>query len=171
MAINSPALIMPTILQLAGVVVLLAEIFIPSGGMLGVIAAGLFVYSLFIVFNDISITTGFFFLFIDFIALTSIIYWGIKLIGRSPAALIKTLSSQEGVTSQDSSMESLLGKTGVTLADLRPSGLALIEGHRLDVISQGEYIKKESQIIVHKVTGNQIIVSLLNHQGETHDHR
>ena len=56
---------MPIILQLAGVAVIFAEIFIPSGGILGSIAAGLFGYSLFIVFTDISTTVGFYFFVVD----------------------------------------------------------------------------------------------------------
>ena len=47
-------IIMPIILQLAGVAVVFAEIFIPSGGLLGLTAAGLFSYSLFVVFTDIT---------------------------------------------------------------------------------------------------------------------
>ena len=152
-------LLMPIILQLAGVVVVFAEIFIPSGGLLGLVAAGLFGYSLFIVFADISTTAGIYFLAADIIGLPFLIYYGIKVLAHSPATLKQTLSSKEGVTSQNPGLELFMNKQGEALADLRPSGPALIDNQRVDVVSRGEYIDKGSEIIVVAVKGNQIVVS------------
>ena len=151
-------IIMPIILQLAGVAVVFAEIFIPSGGLLGVTAAGLFGYSLFVVFTDISTTAGVYFLAVDIIGLPFLIYFGIKMIAHSPATLKQTLSSQDGVTSQNPTLESFMNQKGEALADLHPSGPALIDTQRVDVVSRGEYIGKGSEIIVVAVKGNQIIV-------------
>ena len=155
------AFIMPIILQLAGVAVVFAEIFIPSGGLLGIIAAGLFGYSLFIVFTDISTLAGGYFLAADIMGLPFLIYFGIKMLARSPATLNQTLSSEEGVTSQSPTMESFMNHKGKTLADLHPGGPALIDNQRIDVVSRGEYISKGSEIIVVAVRGNQIVVSQL----------
>ena len=154
------SLIMPIVLQLAAVAVVFAEIFIPSGGLLALIAAGLFGYSLFVVFTDISMTAGALFLAVDIIGLPFLIYWGLQMLARSPATLNKTLSSQGGVVSQNPDLELFLNQKGEALADLRPSGTALIDNQRVDVVSRGEYIEKGSEIIVVKVTGNQIVVSL-----------
>jgi membrane-bound ClpP family serine protease len=52
----------------------------------------------------------------------------------------------------------LIGSEGVTLTPLRPSGTADFSGVKLDVISNGEFIKKGSTVIVDKVRGNIIIV-------------
>jgi membrane-bound serine protease (ClpP class) len=41
---------------------------------------------------------------------------------------------------------------------LRPSGTVLIEGNRFDVITDGEFVSKDSEIEVVKVEGNRIIV-------------
>lgn len=125
------------------------------------VAAGLFGYSLFIAFSDISTTAGVCFFTVDIIGLPFLIYWGVKMLAYSPATLTQTLSSQDGVTSQNSILESFMNQTGEALADLRPSGPALIDNQRVNVVSRGEYIDKGSAIIVVKVTGNQIVVSLL----------
>jgi membrane-bound serine protease (ClpP class) len=37
--------LIPVLLQLAGVIIIIAEIFLPSGGLLSLMAAGLFGYS------------------------------------------------------------------------------------------------------------------------------
>jgi membrane-bound ClpP family serine protease len=85
------------------------------------------------------------------------------MLARSPAALKKSLSSADGVTSQAADLEGYLGKEGVAVTNLRPSGIALIDGRRLDVVSRGEYIEKNAPIIVSAVTGNQIIVGIIPH--------
>ncbi len=36
--------------------------------------------------------------------------------------------------------------------------MAIIDGKRVDVVTRGEYIEKDSEITVTAVTGNQIIV-------------
>lgn len=43
---------------------------------------------------------------------------------------------------------SLLGATGVATSDLRPGGIADIEGERVDVVSEGDYIAAGSQVVV-----------------------
>ena len=152
------SLLFPIILQLVGVVVIIAEIILPSGGILSIAALGVFGYSLFIVFNQISITIGFFFVAADLILIPVLVILGLKLLARSPVTLRKTLSSKEGVTSQSSDLESYLGKQGKTVTNLRPAGTAMIDGKRVDVVTRGEYLEKDAAIIVTAVTGNQIIV-------------
>jgi membrane-bound ClpP family serine protease len=55
-----------------------------------------------------------------------------------------------------------LNKKGKTLTPLRPSGAAEIEGLRLDVVTDGDYIEAGVKIKVAQVTGNQIIVQSID---------
>jgi membrane-bound serine protease (ClpP class) len=151
-------LLFPIILQLAGVGVILAEIFLPSGGILSIVAGGILIYSLYIVFTEISTTAGIVFLAADIITLPILIVIGLKLLAHSPASLKKELSRKDGVFSQSPEMEKLTGLKGEALTDLRPAGMARIDGSRTDVVTRGEYIEKGSPIEVIKVTGNQIVV-------------
>ena len=50
------------------------------------------------------------------------------------------------------------GKRGTAASPLRPAGIALIEGERVDVVSQGEYIAADAPIEVVRVDGNRIVV-------------
>jgi len=152
------SLLLPIILQLVGVVVIIAEIILPSGGILSIAALGVFGYSLFIVFNEISMIIGFSFVAADLILIPVLVIVGLKLLARSPVTLRKTLSRKEGVSSQSSELESYVGRQGNALTDLRPAGIAVIYGKRVDVVTRGEYLEKDSAIIVTAVTGNQIIV-------------
>jgi membrane-bound serine protease (ClpP class) len=152
------SLFFPIVLQLVGVVVIIAEIILPSGGILSIAALGVFGYSLFIVFNEISMIIGFSFVAADLILIPVLVIVGLKLLARSPITLRQTLSRKEGVSSQSSELESYVGRQGNALTDLRPAGIAVINGKRVDVVTRGEYLEKDSAIIVTAVTGNQIIV-------------
>ena len=152
------SLLFPIILQLVGVVVIIAEIILPSAGILSIVALGVFGYSLFIVFNEISMIIGFSFVAADLILIPVLVIVGLKLLARSPVTLRKTLSRKEGVSSQSSELESYVGRQGNAVTNLRPAGIAVINGKRVDVVTRGEYLEKDSAIIVSAVTGNQIIV-------------
>jgi membrane-bound serine protease (ClpP class) len=52
----------------------------------------------------------------------------------------------------------LLNRTGVTLTRLRPSGVANIDGQRVDVVSEGGLIERGTAIKVVAVEGSRIVV-------------
>ena len=151
-------LITPIILQLLGVAVIIAEVIIPSGGILSILATGIFGYSIYLVFSGVSNVAGAAFLIVDIITLPIVVIIGLKMLAKSPVTLRKTLSSKEGVSSQSPELEQYLNVEGTTVTDLRPAGMARINGKRVDVVSRGEYIDKNMNIYVSDVTGNQIIV-------------
>jgi membrane-bound serine protease (ClpP class) len=152
------SLLLLIILQLVGVVVIIAEIILPSGGILSIVALSVFGYSLYIAFSEISKTVGFAFVAADLALIPVLVIVGLKLLARSPVTLRKTLSRENGVSSQSSELESYVGTQGNTVTNLRPAGIAVIYGKRVDVVTRGEYLEKNSAIIVTAVTGNQIIV-------------
>jgi membrane-bound serine protease (ClpP class) len=50
-------------------------------------------------------------------------------------------------------------RTGVVESDLRPAGIARIDGRRVDVVSRGEPIEAGARIVVVEVSGNRVIVA------------
>ena len=68
------------------------------------------------------------------------------------------LSEGDVVNSQSDPVNSLLGREGKTLTDLKPSGSAMIDGERVDVVSDGEFIPKESNVVVSKHEGLRVLV-------------
>jgi len=146
------------LMQFIGVIVVIAEIIIPSGGLLGAAAIGFFGYSLYLVFHDISAQTGMVFVAVDIVMIPCLFIVGIKMLAKSPATLNTMLSRQDGVTSQSPELEKYLHQQGRAVSDLRPGGVAMITGRKVDVVSRGEYIDKNSELLVIAVTGNQVIV-------------
>ena len=57
-----------------------------------------------------------------------------------------------------SDLDYLLGKTGVAVTDLRPTGSVDIDGVKFDVISEGEYISKGTNVEIFKVSGVKLLV-------------
>ena len=53
---------------------------------------------------------------------------------------------------------SLVGKEGVALTMLRPSGIAEIGGKRIDVVADGDFISKGEGIVVTQAEGIRILV-------------
>ncbi len=151
-------LTVPIVLQIVGVAIIIAEIIIPSGGIISILAAVVFGYSLYVAFTQFSAGTGMLFVLADMIIIPVLVYVGLRMIAKSPVTLNTTLSKSQGVVSQEPGLEGYLGKTGLAKTDLRPAGFAVIDGRRVDVVTRGEYIAKETPIVVHGVTGNQIIV-------------
>lgn len=152
------SLILPILLQALGVGVIIAEFVLPSGGLLTLTAIGAFAYSIFYMFSYVSTGAGMYLIAGDVILIPLAIMAGIKLITISPVTLRKSLAKENGVTVQDSDLQSLVGKYGKTLTDLRPSGKADIDGQRFDVVSAGDYIEKNDEIVVSAVNGNRIVV-------------
>lgn len=55
---------------------------------------------------------------------------------------------QSQTTPSDQERPSLRGARGVAISDLRPGGFARIDGERVDVVSEGDYIPADSPIVV-----------------------
>ena len=51
-----------------------------------------------------------------------------------------------------------LGKQGRAMSTLRPAGIAMIDGERVDVVSDGELIEADERIQAIRVDGNRIVV-------------
>ena len=156
----------PLIFQLAGVVVLMAEVLLPSGGVLSIIAAGLFVYSIYLAFTSISFDAGVMLIMADIIMLPILAIIGLKALGRSPLALKSSLLKSDGVVSYDEKLSDLVGKEGVAVTNLRPSGTVRIENRRIDVVTRGDFIEKGAAVDVVKVEGSRVVVKQKQADGE-----
>ncbi|HMA67094.1 MAG TPA: NfeD family protein [Desulfosalsimonadaceae bacterium] len=152
------ALTLPLILQAIGIAVLLAEVVLPSGGVLTLAAVALFGYSVYTVFTGVSVTAGMAFVAADIVILPVVLIAGLKLLAYSPVTLRKSLKKTEGVSSQSEKLAGYTGQSGKALNNLRPSGTALIGGRRVDVVSRGEFIEKDKPVLVIAVEGNRVVV-------------
>ena len=66
--------------------------------------------------------------------------------------------SEDGFQAPPRELEKLIGKSGTAITLLRPAGAAMIQGIRVDVVTQGDFIAKGSEIEVVSVEGNRVVV-------------
>jgi membrane-bound serine protease (ClpP class) len=72
------------------------------------------------------------------------------------------LTAREGFASAPETDRAWLGKRGTAASPLRPAGIADIEGERVDVVSDGEFIDAGEPLTVVRVDGNRIVVRHLH---------
>ncbi|MBN1442313.1 MAG: hypothetical protein JXA90_06365 [Planctomycetes bacterium] len=135
-----------------GVILFLLEIFIPSGGILGLFAIGSTVLGVFGFFHQGRSTLG-------FGSILAAVVFGFVILryGLRRLQLHGTLS-RETSHSVDESIPGLEGKEGETITPLRPAGMALIDGKRVDVVAPGKFIEKGHRVRVVETSGNRVVV-------------
>ncbi len=155
------------LLFVAGVILGLAEVFIPSGGVLAVLSVAAFVCSVVCAFKvgpgwGIGITLA------TPIVMLVVVIKGLNIfpktrIGRKmilqvpeeddpPSAGIAAGSDGNPASSE------LVGQVGVARSVLRPSGSAQIGNRRCTVVTLGGYISEGTEVRVVEVRGNRIVV-------------
>ena len=138
------------------------EIFIP-GGILGVIGGAALIGAAVIGFQIFPIWGGWLSL-LSILALTGVaLYAWMRFIPQSPIGRALSLpgAAQNKASAQTSKWT--VGMTGTTLCELRPSGKALIQEQRADVIADhGTWINTETAIEIVNVSGNRIYVKELH---------
>lgn len=156
------------LLAAAGIVLLLIEAFVIPGfgiaGVLGIIALlgglmlstvgdGATLDSLISAASRLGIS-----LVVAIVASLAILRYLPKTrVGRH-LVLATDLTAQSGFTSEPLAEHDLVGKLGVAVSTLRPSGIADIEGKRVDVVSDGDFIEPGQPIRVDHVDGNRVVV-------------
>ncbi|MCA9136921.1 MAG: hypothetical protein KDB00_09180 [Planctomycetales bacterium] len=145
-------------------VLLVGEFFIPSAGMVGVAAAIAAITSIAIAFTH-SVTAGVAFTAAVMLATVGILYamvryWphttiGRMILNRRPGQLDEPTESRlpNGEKRKD-----LIGRIGVARTNLLPGGLVVIEGARLDAISDGAPIDAGTEVVVISTIAGKIRV-------------
>ncbi len=145
-----------------GYILLLIEIFVP-GGVIGVIGGGMVMFGCYRAFG-LGLDWGLGLLAIS-ILVTTILVKGFL---RSRAAHGLVLDGEEPKTwkAAEAGLAALVGKEGTTISKLRPAGLAEIDGERVDVVADGEFLAEGVTIRVAEVEGNRVVVEAVGEQSE-----
>lgn len=149
------------ILSLAGIGAILAELVLP-GGILGVVGIGMLVAAVIVTFVKFGATAGIIATVILIVFGFVVLGWWMKYFHRLPITRKLILKNESGADEAQNEKESLVGKTGVALTDLMPSGNAKIEGKKFDAIAEAGSISKDTAIIVVAVRGPSVVVRTLD---------
>ena len=151
----------PILLLAFGLILLIAEVFIPSGGVLGVLAFGCVALSLWQAFRE-STALGLNFLLADFLILPMAVMLMLYLWPKTPLArrvFLKPPAPEEieGAHPQ-LRLDVLVGQYGRTLTPLRPSGFVEMDGQRLHALSEDGLVPTGALVRTVRVRGGQVVV-------------
>ena len=147
------------ILFILGLVLLVLELFLP-GGIAGTIGFVSIISSLFLVSdNNTHMAIS---IMIALVVSLSVSILMVKVFGKQmkffkKMILTDSTSSEEGYVSNVSRLD-LIGRTGKTVTPLRPSGIAVIDDERLDVVTEGSFVDSDCPVKVVKTEGSRIVV-------------
>ena len=147
------------LLFVIGVILIIVEIFVAGFGLFGLLGIGAIVGSMLLAsqsFIQMTISILIAVVVTAFATLITLKYFG----NRGPMkrlVLTAATTTEEGYISNVSRTE-LVGLIGEAITPLRPAGSALIDGERLDVISEGGFIDQGKKIKVMRTSGIEIVV-------------
>lgn len=146
---------------IGGLLLIAAEFLLPSGGLIGLLASLAIVFSLYEAWTAFgSSRPG---LFYTFVLLTmfsvpgviALMFQALKKTKRAEHLFLTPPDDDDLAPFAEESdhMASLIGRFGVAVSDLRPAGIAKVDGERLDVVSDGSYVESGTPVKVIAIRG------------------
>ena len=74
------------------------------------------------------------------------------------SAVARMFVSTSHVGNVDAEKPELLDQAGIAFTDLRPAGTALINGKRVDVVTEGGFVSKDTPVKVIAIEGMRVVV-------------
>ncbi len=143
-----------------GVVVL--ELFVPSAGVLGIVAAVLIVSAVIVAFFK-SLVAGAVILFITVLSLPLLFALMVKVWPSTPIGkrvLIGTMTEDDVLPQSEEYTEyqKLIGQLGIAKSKMLPSGQIVVNDRKYDAVSDGFPIDAGQPVKIISVKGNRIFV-------------
>ncbi|MDQ7816809.1 MAG: NfeD family protein [Melioribacteraceae bacterium] len=165
------ASIIEILLFIVGVILIVVEIFVIPGfgifGILGIIfmVGGLFLGLLadFDIIDWSMISLAIIQLGVTFLFTFIVVFFLLKYLPKTDMwnkLILKAQVISKSGYGTKLAFEHLVGVQGVAFTDLRPSGTAIINGNRVDVVTEGDFIKNGTDIIVKSVEGSKVVVDV-----------
>ncbi|HEY4552932.1 MAG TPA: nodulation protein NfeD [Bacillaceae bacterium] len=147
------------ILFVLGIILIAAEFFLPGGvaGILGTVAVigSMLMAGENVVHMAISIIIALFLGALSIIIMVKV--FGKRMNIFKKLILTDSTNTESGYVSNVNRLE-LIGREGVTVTELRPSGTVKVEDERLDVVAEGSFIERGTAVKIVKVEGSRIVV-------------
>ena len=148
-------------LLLAGLCLMALELFVPSAGMLGLVAGCVILASVVMAFMTDSLS-GMIFLMVALLVIPTMLFMMIKVWPHTPIGkrLLMDDDTLTDVLPQGDFYDrgELAGKIGIAKSKMLPSGQIVIDGQKYDAISDGFAIEAGDRIKVVSVKENRIHV-------------
>ena len=155
------------LLAIVGLGLLVAEIFIPSGGLILITAVLSFIASIWFAWEAWNETLAYFWSFLGALVLIipaaligALYYFPRTEFGRRILLEAQSLDELTPFAEEEAFLSQLIGRIGTTITLLNPSGMVLVDHERLHCESRGMLIEADTDVEVIAVKGNRLVVSI-----------
>ncbi len=148
------------ILVVLGIILIVVEMFMPGFGIAGVSGSVCLIVGLVLGSDTLAGAMFSLLIIVLLLVITAAIIFRSVLKGKLSRSPVVLNTAIDGGSTElfDADMQQLVGKTGVAESALRPSGIIVVDGKRLDVISEAEFIDKGTTVKITSVQGTRILV-------------
>jgi membrane-bound ClpP family serine protease len=156
------------LLLVIGLALVVAEVFVPSAGLIGFLAFCTITGAVIVAFMENS-TIGLMVLAISIVGLPTVIALGLKWWPHTPIGKRFLLDTPQGdeVLPDDPrrrALKGLVGKVGRAKSKMLPSGAVMVDGHSIDAVSEGVPIDEGQPIQIVAVHGVEVVVRPVDEQ-------
>ncbi len=147
------------LLAAIGSLLVMAEVFFPSGGVLGFLSAAAFIGATYSAYTYGGLITGLGFAAAEVLLVPLLVYATFLYLPKTPLGkvLIGRAPTESEVRVNDG-RQSLVGQVGIARTMMLPAGSIEIDGQILDAVSQGQAIEPGEYIKIIEASGNRIVV-------------
>ncbi len=157
-------LIFAVFLYFACALLIIAEVFVPSGGLISICAFVCLTGGI-VIFFHYSITAGWIGIGISIIMIPSVLVIAYKIFPKTRFGKSVTLTPPEreqgDAVADTQELKKLLGAVGLVLTPLRPVGMCDFSGQRVECVAESGYVDKGKKVKVVRVQGTQLTVRVI----------
>ena len=145
-------------------VLIVAEVFVPSGGLISICALACLIGGA-VIFFQYSTAAGWIGVGIASVMIPVVLIFAYKIFPKTRFGKSVTLTPpkrQQGDAIPDTSeLKELLGEVGVVLTPLRPVGMCDFAGQRVECVAESGYVDKDKKVKVINVESTQLTVRII----------
>lgn len=136
----------PILLQALAFCVAMAELLLPSFGLLTLLCVGLAGYSWYLIWTTLPNVAMVSFFIADLALIPAGFFLGLRIIGRSPLSHRSDVGHGTGLEPEEGKLQLLIGRKGIVEAMLRPAGKVRIDQDVYEAITTGDYLAKDQEV-------------------------
>ncbi len=157
-------LVFAIFLYFACAALIIAEVFVPSGGLISIFALACLIGGAVIFFRH-STTAGWIGVGIAAVMIPTVLIFAYRIFPKTRFGKSVTLTPperQQGDAIPDTSeLKEMLGKVGVVITPLRPVGMCDFAGKRVECVAESGYVDKDKKVKVIDVESTQLTVRMI----------
>lgn len=158
-------LLFAVFLFFACAVLIVAEVFIPSAGLLGICSMACLVGGLWIFFQH-SLVAGWIGVVVALVMVPLLLATAYKVLPKTRfgrRVILTPPTRDRGDAIADTpELARLIGRTGRVITTMRPVGMCDFDGRRVECVAESGYLQKDRQVKVIRVEGTQVTVRVMD---------